>query len=338
MTNESITVLIDGAPTIVRAGTPQYHALRDALFREDWGAVASVVSRSGALQKWLGDKFVVVGDMITYEGVALPEALVQRIEAMASANEDPGPLFAFYERLHRNPSFRSRTQLFDFMQHAGIPIEPDGTFLAYKGIQHDYTDAHTGEIDNSPGARNVMPRNLISDDPNVACHYGFHVGSLSYASTFSQRTIICRVDPEHVVCVPNDYGSQKMRVCEYLVIGNHAGFDKDDEPLPSTTCEVDVDPADTDDEEWGGDVEGHAMAAPVVPAPVLAVTISTAKPAGPSAAKFNRMNPAKLMEQSIDDLRKYAGKHLKIVGASKLPGGKTKLVSKIIKVRARRKR
>jgi hypothetical protein len=357
LTHESITVIVNGSPKTVQAGTPQYHALRDAIFREDWDAIPTYMSRAGALQQWLGDKFVVDGNTISYDGLALPDTLMARIWSMASAGESPGPLFAFYERLHKNPSYQSRTQLFNFLQHAGIPIEPDGTFLAYKGVQHDYTDAHTGTIDNSPGARNAMPRNMISDNPKVACHVGFHVGSIGYATGFSQRTVVCRVDPEHVVCVPDDHRAEKMRVCEYVVIGNHGvGSEAVNEPMPSTTFTPDVDEND-DDSDWGGEVEGDDMDAEpgvtlaegdeqtdrgekVAPKAVVLTTpdAKKVKATKPKAAAFNRMNPTRLMEQSIDDLRKYAGTHLKIVGASKLPGGKSKLVSKILQVRARRRK
>lgn len=262
--------------------------------------------------------------------------------------------------LHKNPSFRSRTQLFDFMKHIGIPIEPNGTFLAYKGVRNDYKDAHSGTVDNSPGTHHTMPRNLISDDPNQTCHFGFHVGALGYASTFSQRTVVVRVDPEHVVCVPNDYNGQKMRVCDYTVVGNYLDIQT---PMPSTTHQIDVETKE--DHEWGGDVEeideadddeldevddAEARSAvddeglvSVVDRAVEQSTVKptqvvlTSKPTGPKAATFNRMKPAKLMEQSIDDLRKYAGAHLKIVGASKLPGGKSALVSKILNARRRRR-
>jgi hypothetical protein len=348
LTNENITVILDGKPHTVHAGTPQFHGLRDALFREDWNAIPTYVSRSGALQQWLGDKFVVDGERITFDNVELPASLQVRIWAMASAGESPGPLFAFYERLHKNPSFRSRTMLHSFMQHTGIPIEADGTFLAYKGVKHDYTDGYTGKIDNSPGMHHTMPRNLISDDPNKTCHFGFHVGALGYAGTFSERTVVVRVDPEHVVCVPSDFDAQKMRVCDYTVIANHDG----ETPMPSTTYKADVE--EHNDPAWGGDVEGEnqdgdddddddeivndedaerARAATKPKAVVL-----TSRPTGPKAASFNRMKPGTLMEQSIDDLRKYAAAHLKILGASKLPGGKNALVSKILKARRRRRR
>jgi hypothetical protein len=45
----------------------------------------------------------------------------------------------------------------------------------------------------------------------------------------SGRIVVCRVDPEHVVCVPKDASYAKVRVCEYLVIGNFG------QALPSTT-------------------------------------------------------------------------------------------------------
>lgn len=336
-TNESITVIVEGKPHTVQKGTPQYTGLRDCILREAWDEVGKHTTAAGALQQWLGDKFVVTGDKITYDGVELPESLRSRIWAMLAGGESPGPLFAFYERLHRNPSFRSRTQLHSFMQHAGIPIEADGTFLAYKGVKHDYTDGYTGKVDNSVGTKHEMPRHLISDDPNTACHYGYHVGALGYAGTFSERTVICRVDPEHVVCVPYDYNSKKMRVCAYEVIANHGGdvTDSRGNEMPSTTIAPEALSEIDDDEDWEGDVdvdevdddEGTPAAKRVV----------IARHTGPKASSFNRKNPKQLLEQSIEDLRKYASAHLKIMGAYKLPGGKSALVSKILKVRRRRR-
>lgn len=336
MTHESITIVLDGKTYTVQANTPQYFGLRDCIFREDWAAIGKHVSLTGALQQWLGDKFVVDGKTISYEGQAMPDSLVKRIWEMAGKGESPGPLFAFYERLSRNPSQRSVLQLFDFLAHGGIPIEPDGTFLAYKSVRSDYKDAHSGTFDNSPGNTHRMPRNQISDDPRHACHEGFHVGALGYAHDFSQRLVIVRVDPEHVVCVPYDYNSQKMRVCEYVVIGNHVG-EGPTATMPSTTFAHDVE--EQADPDWAGDVEGEdddlIEGEPVVEKKPIVIT---SKPTGPKAAAFARMNPSKLMEQSIDDLRKYAAAHLKIVGASKLPGGKSSLVSKILKVRKQRRR
>jgi len=437
MTNDSITVILDGKPHHVQQGTPQFNGLRDALYREDWAAISTHLSPAGALQQWLGDKFVVAtdGKTISLAGAVLPASLTTRIWTMAAAGESPAPLFAFYERLQRNPSHRSVQQLFNFLGHVGIPIEPDGTFLAYKGVRSDFLDAHSGTLSNVPGAILSMPRNQISDDPDYACHVGLHVGALSYAHDFSARVVVVRVDPEHVVCVPKDYESAKMRTCQYEVIGNWVGESNDS--MPSTTYTPDVAVrGEHDEQEWGGEVEDgtpsvelavedeidrdpqadfegddddceidksgtgtisdvifgtiygdvwqldasdddddddlpvlkdedlspesrealqawrNKLAAdrtffevtdrqlkkqPTLPANLAqAERTDTAKANKSKAASFNRMNPARLMEQSIDDLRKYASAHLKIVGASKMPGGKAVLVSKILRARKRR--
>lgn len=52
---------------------------------------------------------------------------------------------------------------------------------------------------------------------------------------------------------------------------------------------------------------------------------------------FDEMDGADLSNQSIDDLRKYATHHLKLVGASKIPGGKTGLIKKISQFRKKLK-
>ncbi len=47
------------------------------------------------------------------------------------------------------------------------------------------------------------------------------------------------------------------------------------------------------------------------------------------------MDAQKLLEFSLDELRKYATYGLEIVGASKIAGGKTALVGKILKTRGK---
>ena len=390
MTNDQITLVHNGSPHTVLAGTAAFRGIREAIFREAWGDAIAQLSPHAALRAWLRATanapssvwtsatpvaFTVDDDgTIKYGDEVVPRNLATRIVAMADAGESPVPLLMFYKRLQKNPSKRSVDGLFRFLGHLNIPIEPDGTFLAYKGVREDLLDRHSGKIDNTPGQTITIPRNQVSDDPNTPCHEGLHVGALSYAADFASRVVICRVDPEHVVCVPYDESQRKMRVCEYTVIGHHNGT-----PMPSTTFVPDVeakpepewdgDPEDLDDDvdntgpgavldseplnrsedededdeddededededraarAWDGDHEHTPPPAPTAP---------KVKPAGPKAAQFNRMSPTKLIEQGIEELRKYASAHLKIVGASKLPGGKSALVSAIMKARKRRSR
>ena len=263
-------------------------------------------------------------------------------------------------------------------------------FLAYKGVTSNMTDAHTGTVDNSIGVTNELPRNKISDDPNKDCHFGFHVGALDYAKTFSNRVIICKVDPADVVCVPYDCSQQKMRVCKYKVIGHWNG-----QPMSSTT----IDPGDYGEEplrktiyvgpgatlaveatdspkpsmelnaleqemvkggNWIGAIKeirirlnlGLKEARDLVEAwraantekkliadaaeaveKIPADELEEKRVGGKGWLKFDKLDFAGLMEQSLDDLRQYAGKGLKIVGASKVAGGKATLVARILEVR-----
>jgi hypothetical protein len=50
-------------------------------------------------------------------------------------------------------------------------------------------------------------------------------------------------------------------------------------------------------------------------------------------AKYDKMGLEDLLKQNIETLRLYANKGLQIVGASKIPGGKVALVSRILEVR-----
>lgn len=404
LTNESITVVWNGVPHTVKEGAPNFKALRDAIALEEWDKIEDNLSVKRSIESWSNDKFKIDGNRVFYNGEDLPTELTRRIVSMASNGEDPTIIFNFWERLSRNPSFRSVQQLWTFLVHSGIPFTPDGCFLAYKGVRSDYRDAHSGKIDNRPGTVNKMPRNKISDDPDVACHFGFHVGAYNYANTFSQRVVICKVDPEHVVCVPKDSNWEKMRVCEYEVVGNYGtqlpsvtfherslaatkssayeqkSADKEYEGYEESVDEdaagdedgendapeqnLDIDDGDNDNVAVVGDEDEneeedrdpweptHADADREQKKADKKANKKSKKPKSrtkknadgstttkkpmkkfSSKAKFDHMDFKMLMDQSIDDLRKYATYGLHVVGASKISGGKTALVKRITSVR-----
>ena len=327
ITKESIIVVWGGKTHTVKNTMPNFVALRKALIDGDYEAVPNHLTVTKSLKEWTYGKYSLEGNAVMFDGVAIPEALNKRIHEMATKGESPTPVLKFWERLLRNPSYRSVNQLWSFMAHKNIPLVDDGCFLAYKGVRNDYKDKHSGTYDNSPGNTHEMPRNQISDDPNVACHEGFHVGALEYARSFAgdERIVVCKVDPEHVVCVPYDCSAQKIRVCKYTIVGNYGCA------LPSTTYnEEKVDPAEDNEDdldregcgcEINGDEGDDDDDAPV-----------EKKPRGPKH-EFDNYNTVQLLEQSIEDLRKYASHHLKVVNAYKIPGGKLALVECIEKTR-----
>ena len=124
------------------------------------------------------------------------------------------------ENLMSNPSHRSVQELYGFLEKGELPITPDGHFLAYKKVRGDYTDCHTGKMDNSVGKVLEMERNAVDDDKDRTCSSGLHFCSKSYLANFGgERTVIVKINPRDVVSIPSDYNNAKGRTCRYEVIG-----------------------------------------------------------------------------------------------------------------------
>ena len=341
ITNSSVSVVVDGKSHTVQDGAPNFHSLRGALLSGNEEAVRNNLSAAKSVESWSNGKFSVKDDGVYYEGRALPADLSERITSMASRGEDPMVFFRFWERLKSNPSHRSVSQLFTFLNNQGIPFTKDGTFLAYKSIRSDWLDHHSGTIRNEVGKTISMARHQISDDPQHACHEGLHVGALEYAISFGgedRKIVICEVDPRDVVCVPYDSSHQKMRVCEYKIVGMYGS------PLPSTTYEEDCEDIDVDeleDESWSPDCEDDSHS-PDEPCNCYEPEDYPAEEKGKEKvtdrtfdSQLDKADVSDLMSLSIGRLRKYAAGHLKIMGASKILGGKLALIEAISRARSK---
>ena len=316
ITNDTITVIINGDVQTIHADMPEFDRVREALFKGEFHRVDELITPAMAINNWSKGDFKVVNGSVQYKGEVLPNSLDRRILQMIKDGSDPSALTNFWTKLQQNPSRRSVEQLFTFMLHEGIPLTPEGDILAYKSVRADFRDWHSGNHTNVVGTVNEMPRNKISDDPNEACHYGFHVGALRYAQEFhsgeSQKLVICKVNPADVVCVPYDCDAQKVRVCRYEVVGLF------ESQLPSTVFVEDddndgyepdsyaVDFYEDDDFE---DIEDN------------------------DDYDDEEDNDETLKQMTLDDLRSYACHKLNIVGASRILGGKAALIDKIRKVR-----
>lgn len=331
-TNDSVTVIYLGNPVPVKRGSANFEGLRKALIEEDWDEAVFHLRSDSSIERWARGKFKVLNGVISYNGAALPSDMNNRIVEMASLGQNPTPLMNFWERLQKNPSKNSVDQLWSFLNNIGIPLTEDGCFLAYKSVRADFKDVYTGTIDNSVGRVVEMPRNQISDNPNHACHAGLHVGALEYAGSFHSggKMVIAKVDPEHVVCVPNDHSFQKMRVCRYEVVGIHGGGH-----MPSTTMSDDDMPDYSDDTFWldysDDDLAYEAdlnASNPVTPTRPLG-----GKKRSKKLLKMDNMDEAELMQLSYDELRKYASQGLGIIGAYRITGGKWALVQAISRAR-----
>lgn len=317
---DTVTFIVKGKAIVVQKGAANFLNLRQALLDEDEERAMSFLTIAKVLEDWAKGDFTVRNGAVLYQGEALPTELNSRICATAAKGEDPTYLMKFWELLKENPSCTSVEQAYSFMTHCGIAINEAGFIVAYKAVTSDFLDFYTKKIGNKPGSLVKMPRNQISDNPNTPCHKGLHVGALDYADKFGEvgrRIVICLVNPKDVVCVPYDYSAQKMRVCEYFVLGLYGSR------LPSTNfstkAETDIlacDPAKAKEDQ----------VAPVVPA-------EEAKAALDLNTFLDGLDEIALLQEDTERLRSYAARHLHIVGASKIPGGRRALVNRILEVR-----
>ncbi len=231
-TPSGITAVINGEQYTITSDNPSYKQVLDAIKQgEDPAVIVDLFNTANAIGRYLNKSSLSKGDIVVdvqhgellYKGEVIHGHVVDRILDFIAQGLPSDPLINFLNRLMQNPSKRAIEELYRFAEHKGLPITDDGKLLAYKGVNEDYTDCHTGKFDNRPGKSHEMKRNLVDDDARQACSNGFHVGSLEYATGFGRRTVIVEVDPADVVSVPFDSNNQKMRVCKYRVVCDYKG-------------------------------------------------------------------------------------------------------------------
>lgn len=137
----------------------------------------------------------------------------------AASNGNANGMLLFANKLMNNPSNRSITELYNFLEALDIKITDDGMVECYKRITDDYKDCYTKTIDNNIGSIVEVPRNMVDENSEQTCSHGLHVCSFSYLKSFyGDRVVKVLVDPADFVAVPIDYNNAKARVCKYKVI------------------------------------------------------------------------------------------------------------------------
>lgn len=227
ITPEGITVVSNGQSYTLSSTHGNYNDVLDAIRNDEpESVIIELLNPKVALTRYLGDKFEVGENTVKFNGEEVHGTLVRRIIDCHRDGLPTEPLLKFFENLEANPSFRARQELYDFLAHRNMPITPDGCFLAYKSVRSDFTDHHTGKFSNRVGSVLEMERRKVDDDRDNGCSYGFHAGSLEYATTFGsedRKVLIVKVNPADVVSVPTDCECQKLRTCRYEVVDLYNG-------------------------------------------------------------------------------------------------------------------
>jgi hypothetical protein len=191
--------------------------------------------------------------------VPVHNVISDRIVALVQQGFSVLPILRFLELILENPSSRAQLELYDFLANRALPLTEDGHFLAYKRVDENWKDLHTGTIDNSVGNTVSIPREAVDDNRDRQCSYGLHVGALEYVRGFGRNghVVIVKVNPRDCIAVPLDHNAQKLRVCSYKVLYEHDETKFLERPVYSTDGTTKnigsfVDEADVeeDDRHW----------------------------------------------------------------------------------------
>ena len=165
---------------------------------------------------------------VLYESEVVHGSISKRILEFMSKGLPFYPLVNFLHNLMENPSMQSQKELYDFLEHEHLPITEDGHFLAYKAVRNDFKDKYRGTFDNSVGKICKMQRAKVDDDRARGCSDGLHAGALNYVAGYGSlengdRIVIVKINPKDVVSVPSDCNCEKLRTCQYEVVGEYQG-------------------------------------------------------------------------------------------------------------------
>jgi hypothetical protein len=248
---DKVTVIADGNPITVSKTDGNYAGIVQAIKDEEWDLVKIMCNKPKAIHHATHGELVVKDGAVYYSGEQVHNYVVDRILEFVREGIDADPLIRFLEKLMQNPSKRCVDDLFSFLEHGNMPVDPDGDFYAYKAVGADWLDKHSGTIRNEVGDVVEVLRNQVDDDPNNSCSHGLHAGSLQYVNSFAgdgDRIILVKINPKDVVSVPA-HDVSKLRCCRYEVSAIYK------EPLPNTVYHEDDNFAPDDESIYNDDWE-----------------------------------------------------------------------------------
>lgn len=229
----SITLSIDGELKII----PKDHCCYSAIEKElkskntDWKKIKEYMNTKQTISNFIGSNLKIENGKFTYQThyrkwnrrieLKPDNPVVHKILEGFSEGRNYMPFVKFLDNLTRIPNEEVLNDLYKFLEANELPITDDGCFLAYKRVNSNFTDCHTGTIDNSVGQIVTMPRNKVEFDRLKTCSAGLHFCSKSYLGDFgskSQPIVVVKINPMDVVSIPVDYNQAKGRCCRYEVI------------------------------------------------------------------------------------------------------------------------
>lgn len=203
-------------PFVMNQDHQMFPELKEAVQSKDLEKVEAIVNKAEKVSEYVHGAVSVKNGLVSFNGEPVHGTLVKRILDSMNDGLPSKPLILFLENLMQNPSKNSRSELYDFMQAAKIPVTSDGRFVAYKWVDSNYMDVHSRTNKHEISKVISMPRERVVDNKHQTCAAGLHVCGANY-DKFGSKLLLVLVNPKDVVSVPVDYKNHKMRVCAYQV-------------------------------------------------------------------------------------------------------------------------
>jgi hypothetical protein len=246
----NLSIFIDGVLHQIGGDHLSYNGIMEAIKAGDKDKVKSLVDARKAVEDFSNGSVTIKGDEVFWNGMKMHGAITTRMISMMREGFDISPLVNFMDRLMQNPSKQAVDEAYMFFEACDLPITPDGYFLAFKKVNDNFFDVHSGTVCNKPahmmsleeaarfkpgvisgkkgevcvqvrnGITHVsMPRNMVDDKRDNTCSEGLHFCSKSYLNNFGgSRIVVLKIDPKDVVSIPSDYNNAKGRCSSYQVV------------------------------------------------------------------------------------------------------------------------
>jgi DNA-binding protein Fis len=224
LNDTGITFYLRGQKTI-RSDFHDFAALVDAIKVGDADLVDALANpRKVVAIATFGNVVISNDDDVLFRGNPVPDYLANRILVHVKKNLPVEPMCAFAEKLMGNPNVGVRNDLYKWLEKGQMPLYPDGDFLAYKRVRHDFSPVHSGGSygkNQAPGQVVTQPRDTCNEDRSTTCASGLHFCSFSYLSEFASsngstdKIIVLKINPRDVVAIPHDYNDAKGRTCRF---------------------------------------------------------------------------------------------------------------------------
>lgn len=227
---DSIVIAIDGKPETITTSHPAYERIVQAIKDQDVKLAYSLMRPREAIKKFASGLVDVSDNKVRWSGHDITgTSIAKRVMSLMLKGDysNLDRLTKFMDKMFQNPSAAlvQSGRIYEFMSYSDIEIDEDGDIILYKSVRGNYMDKRSNTINNAPGTIVRMARSFVNDNNKDLCSYGLHVCSLAYLKqcfgSVGQRVVRCKLNPKDIVSVTDDFGSSKIRCCEYLVLDDY---------------------------------------------------------------------------------------------------------------------